>query len=603
MLESQNKLEEDEIRGDELSQQSNVEARQVAIHTDTYDIDEDALGTNLPKHYYLSPGFLGTVAALCLGNISNYLGWIMPSNSLTLINEAIGPSPNITWVALAYTLGLSVGFLLVGRLSDIFGRRWFFILGNVFALIGAIVSGTANHVESIIGGNLLGGLAGAVQISFTVAISELVPNKHRPLWISGIFFSSFEIACFGPVIAQTLVTNTAAGWRWSFYLDIIVAGLAAVLFYFFYHPPTFRLLHKNRSRMEQLQRMDFVGVFLFSGGLAVFLIGLSWGSGTYSWNSSHVIATIVVGAVGLIIFVLYDSYVHRGDPLMPLHLFKSRGYLAMVITAMVGSCVYYSMNVLWPQQVAYLFPGTTTHEGWLACIVGSATLVGQIMGGILCRFIPKSRYILIASCLSLTAFAASMVSIAPGQETKGIVLMFMACLSVGIIETCSLSLAPLACASEDLGAALGALGSIRSAGASVATAIYSTILTNKLNTFVPEKVTPAALNAGLPQSSLSALYTNLTAGTLTKVAGINSNIIAAVVEADAQAAAEAFKYVWYAVIAFACVATIAACLTIDYGEYLTEDVARKMRGATTDMPSDKEGNRDAEGLHIENRDV
>lgn len=42
----------------------------------------------------------------------------------------------------------------------------------------------------------------------------------------------------------------------------------------------------------------------------------------------------------------------------------------MVITAMVGSCVYYSMNVIWPQQIAYLFPGTTIHNGWLACIVG-----------------------------------------------------------------------------------------------------------------------------------------------------------------------------------------------------------------------------------------
>ena len=33
----------------------------IAIHTDTYDIDEDALGNNLPKHYYMSPGFIGTV--------------------------------------------------------------------------------------------------------------------------------------------------------------------------------------------------------------------------------------------------------------------------------------------------------------------------------------------------------------------------------------------------------------------------------------------------------------------------------------------------------------------------------------------------------------
>jgi hypothetical protein len=42
------------------------------------------------------------------------------SNSLNLINEAIRPSPNITWVALTYTLGLSISFLIVGRLSNIF---------------------------------------------------------------------------------------------------------------------------------------------------------------------------------------------------------------------------------------------------------------------------------------------------------------------------------------------------------------------------------------------------------------------------------------------------------------------------------------------------
>jgi hypothetical protein len=350
--------------------------------------------------------------------------------------------------------------------------------------------------------------------------------------------------------------------------------------------------------MEQFRRLDFVGLILFSGGLAVFLIGLAWGGVSYPWKSAHVIATIVVGAVALVAFVLYgksspllndmmdfflmvlDAYVHRGDPLMPIHLFKSRGYLAMVITAMVGSCVYYSMNVLWPQQIAYLFPGTPTHNGWLACVVGSATLLGQVVGGVMCQYIPKHRYILIASCLALLAFSASMVSLRPGDETNGIALMFMACFSVGIIEICSLGLAPLACASEDLGTALGALGSIRSGGAAVATAIYSTILSNKLGKFIPEKVTPAALAAGLPSSSLTDLYTNLSAGTLAETPGINADIIEAVVSANANAAADAFQYVWYAVIAFAVLALGAACLTIDYGEYLTDEVARKMHGAT-----------------------
>jgi MFS family permease len=247
------------------------------------------------------------IKALCLGNISNYLGWVLPSNSLSLINTSIGPSDNISWIALAYTLGLSVGFLLVGRLSDIFGRRWFFIIGNLFSVIGSIISATASYPDTIIGGELLGGLAGAVQISFTVAISELVPNKHRPIWIICIFFSSFQIASFGPVIAQSLVIGTAAGWRWSFYLNIIVGGLAVILFYFFYHPPTFHLLHRNRSRMEQMKRLDYVGLVLFTGGLSTFLIGLSWASGSYPWASAHVIVAIVVGFAAMVAFVLYGK--------------------------------------------------------------------------------------------------------------------------------------------------------------------------------------------------------------------------------------------------------------------------------------------------------
>ena len=181
------------------------------------------------------------------------------------------------------------------------------------------MAATATKVESIIGGEVLGGIAGAVQIAFTVAIAELVPNKHRPIWITAIFFSSFEISCFGPVIAQSFVENTAAGWRWSFYLNIIVSGLATILFYIFYHPPNFQMLHKNRSRMEQLKRLDFVGLVLFTGGLSVFLIGLHWGSGTYPWSSVHVIVTIVVGAVTLVIFVLYgksDFLVLRGKYLL-----------------------------------------------------------------------------------------------------------------------------------------------------------------------------------------------------------------------------------------------------------------------------------------------
>lgn len=118
-------------------------------------------------------------------------------------------------------------------MGDIFGRRWFFIIGNFLSFLCGILGATAQNINQLIGGNLLGGLAGAAQISFTVAIAELVPNKHRPFWITGIFFSSFQFACFGPVIAQVLVANTGPGWRVNYYINIGVAGMAVLLLFLF----------------------------------------------------------------------------------------------------------------------------------------------------------------------------------------------------------------------------------------------------------------------------------------------------------------------------------------------------------------------------------
>lgn len=65
------------------------------------------------------------------------------------------------------------------------------------------------------------------------------------------------------------------------------------------------MLHMNRSKMEQLKRQDKIGILLFTGGLVVFLLGISWGGALYPWSSARVIVTTVVGGVTMILFALY----------------------------------------------------------------------------------------------------------------------------------------------------------------------------------------------------------------------------------------------------------------------------------------------------------
>jgi MFS family permease len=70
---------------------------------------------------------------------------------LATINADLGPDPLFVWVSLVYNVTLSVGLVLVGRLSDIFGRRYFFIGGQVIAVLGCIVCAKATSVPMLIG--------------------------------------------------------------------------------------------------------------------------------------------------------------------------------------------------------------------------------------------------------------------------------------------------------------------------------------------------------------------------------------------------------------------------------------------------------------------
>jgi MFS family permease len=228
------------------------------------------------------------------------------TNLSALINADIGPSNNLNWVATTWTLGSAIGFLLVGRLSDIFGRKWMVLGCQVLGTIGMIVGATAQNINTLIGANLMNGIAAAGQLSFGIIMGELVSNKMRGVAVTVIFLSSLPFAVFGPSIARAFILHTGAGWRWSYYLGIIVSTLSGILYQFFYHPPTYDQLHVHgKTRWQMFKELDFVGIFLFISGTIVFLIGLSWGGGTYPWKSAAVICTLVIGGLTLVVFALY----------------------------------------------------------------------------------------------------------------------------------------------------------------------------------------------------------------------------------------------------------------------------------------------------------
>lgn len=175
----------------------------------------------------------------------------------------------------------------------------------------------------------------------------------------------------------------------------------------------------------------------------------------------------------------------------------------------------------------------------------------------------------------MVGFVAALASLTPSDKNTGIALTVLGPFFVGFIELASLALAPLFCRAEDIGLASGLLASIRSAGGSVAVAVYSTILSNRLLRTIPENIIPAAESAGLPASQAMDLMAAYKGNNFTS---FSPAIQAAVAGAVPEAYAQAFKTVYLASLGFGGIAIIGCLFSKDATEHLTEKVERKMPG-------------------------
>lgn len=123
-------------------------------------------------------------------------------------------------------------------------------------------------------------------------------------------------------------------------------------------------------------------------------MGLNWGGSVYPWSSAHVIATIVVGVVALVLFVLWESFAKLKEPLVPMHLFRNRPWNAATIVSGLGASIYYAFAIVWPQMVVVLYSdeGSPMSGPWLSSLVGLCIVLGEIVGGFCAKWIGHLKY-------------------------------------------------------------------------------------------------------------------------------------------------------------------------------------------------------------------
>jgi hypothetical protein len=157
-----------------------------------------------------------------------------------------------------------------------------------------------------------------------------------------------------------------------------------------------------------------------------------------------------------------------------------------------------------------------------------------------------------------------------------VAFLFLGCFAMGWMEVVGLAITGIAIDSQaEIGTAVGVAGSMRSTVSTIGSTIYTAILTNRLKKTIPSEVPPKLIAAGLPASSVAEFLTAITVGTpaaFAKVQGLTAGIEEVGVRAYKVASSHAYQTVFYSTIAFSAICVLAAFLTPNVEEQMTDRV-------------------------------
>ncbi|KAF3017199.1 hypothetical protein E8E14_012566 [Neopestalotiopsis sp. 37M] len=279
--------------------------------------------------------------ALCLAVLLGALDVTIVTTALPRISDDFQSSAGYTWVGSAFLLANAASIPSWGKISDIFGRKPMLLLANVIFMIGSLIAALASGIGMLIAGRAVQGLGGGgLTILTKIVIGDIVPLKTRSVFY-GILGGVWAVAAAtGPAIGGALTEKVS--WRWCFWINLPLDGLAFLIILFF--------LDINSPRtplLKGLQAIDWVGSALVIGGTLMFLFALELGGVSESWSSAKVVCLLISGLLGWALFIFWESHYAR-FPVMPMTLFKNISNAATLFCVFIQGIVFISASYYLP---------------------------------------------------------------------------------------------------------------------------------------------------------------------------------------------------------------------------------------------------------------
>src|SRR6478735_6869525 len=403
---------------------------------------------------------------------------IVASAMRTIADDLQGLSAQ-AWVTTAYLITSTIVTPLYGKLSDIYGRKPFFIFAISIFTVGSVLCTLATSIGTLAMYRAVQGLgAGGLMALALAIIGDIVPPRERAKY-QGYFLAVFGTSSvLGPVIGGFFAGQEnifgITGWRWVFLVNVPIAIAALIVLT--------RTLHLHHERRDH--RIDYWGAVTLTIGLVPLLIiaeqGREWG-----WGSSSALICYGIGVLGLVAFFVIERAMGE-EALVPLRLFQIRTVgVSSIVSVFIGMGMFGGIAAL-PLYLQIVKGATPTQAGLQLLPLTLGIMFGSILSGQLISRTGRYRqypimgaFLLAASCFALHYTQADT----PLWKTLIAVVFF----GVGL----GFNFQPLTLAVQnavsprDIGVATSSATFTRQIGGTLGTAVFLSILFSKAAENIP----------------------------------------------------------------------------------------------------------------------
>lgn len=370
-----------------------------------------------------------------------------------------------TWTINIYLLTSTIAAILVGKLSDMFGRKPFILIGILLFMVGAFLTGTSQDVFHFIFYRGIQGLgAGIIQSTAFTAVGDLFAPRERGKWM-GLMTAVFGFSSvIGPTLGGYLVDHV--DWHWLFWI-FLPLGIVAFIMIMTLFPKVER---------KPKESIDYLGSLLLTTTIVPLLLAFTWAGTQYEWGSAQIIGLLAASVVSAIIFILVES--KAKNPVLPLHLFKNSVITVSNIIGFImnfglmGAMIYISFFVQGVLGISATLAGYVSMPMSIVMVVTSA-----ITGQLIAKSGKYKRYAVIGMPIMIVGMGIMVV-----MNSVGIAILSMIVFGMGLgLGMPVFSLATQNAAShKDLGVATASSQLFRNLGGTIGVAVMGTVMSNNL---------------------------------------------------------------------------------------------------------------------------